>query len=178
MLRETHLNDEKHVKLQQCGFGQVYFSSFTTQSRGVAILVRKTLPVNVWKFIKDKYGRFVLILASLHGEEFALLNVYCPPCHPLEFLMDAFAKVSDLAVESTIVGGDFNCLMNPLMDKFPSGALSLSKQSKLSLCEDFGYVDVWRSLHPADKEFTFFSNPHNWKHYYQTTQQCIYGRYV
>ena len=58
--------------------------------------------------------------------------------------MEAFTKLSDLAVENTIIGGDFNCLMNPLMDRFPLGALALSKQSKQTtgLCEDFGYVDV------------------------------------
>ncbi len=162
LLQDTHLNDEEHLKLQQCGFDQVYFSSFTTKSRGVTILSRKNLPVKVLKCIKDKYGWFVLITASLHGEEFAILNVYCPPCHPLNFLIEAFAKLYDLAMESIIVGGDFNCLMNPLMDRFPLGALSLSKQSKQisGLCEDLGYVDIWRTLHPADKEYSFFSNPH------------------
>lgn len=162
MLQETHLNDEEHLKLQQCGFDQVYFSSFTTKSRGVAILIRKNLPVKVSNCIKDKYGRFVLILASLYGEDFALLNVYCPPCNSLDFLIEAFGKLSDLGVENTIVGGDFNCLINPLMDRLPLGRLPLSKQSKqiIGLCEDYGYVDVWRTLHPAEKEFTFFSNPH------------------
>lgn len=162
MLQETHLNNEEHLKLQQCGFDQVYFSSFTTKSRGVAILIKRNLPIKVSKCITDKYGRFVLILASLHGEDLALLNVYCPPGHPLDFLTEAFTKLSDLAVENTIVGGDFNCLMNPLMDRFPLGTLAQTNQSKQisGLCDDFGFVDVYRTLHPADKEFTFFSNPH------------------
>uniref|UniRef100_A0A3Q1C3U8 Gypsy retrotransposon integrase-like protein 1 n=1 Tax=Amphiprion ocellaris TaxID=80972 RepID=A0A3Q1C3U8_AMPOC len=38
---ETHLNDKEHLKLQQGTFGQVYFSSFTTRSRGVALLIKK-----------------------------------------------------------------------------------------------------------------------------------------
>lgn len=37
LLQETHLNDKEHLKLQQGGFGQVYFSSFTSRSSGVAI---------------------------------------------------------------------------------------------------------------------------------------------
>ena len=124
-MQETHLNDEEHLKLQQCGFDQVYFSSFTTKSRGVAILIRKNLPLKVSKCVKDKNGRFVLISASLHGQDFALLNVYCPPCHPVNFLMEAFAKFFDRAVENTITGGDFNCLINPLMDRFPFRCFSL-----------------------------------------------------
>lgn len=94
---------------------------------------------------------------------------------PLIFLSEAFAKLSHLAVESTIVGGDFNCLMNPFVDRFPLGALPLSKQSKqiIGLCEDFGYVDVWRTLHPAQKEFTFFSNPYTRIDYFFAPKQLI-----
>ena len=43
----------------------------------------------------------------LHGEVFAFLSVYCPPCHPLNFLMETFAKLSDLAVDRTFVGSYF-----------------------------------------------------------------------
>lgn len=90
-----------------------------------------------------------------------LLNVYCPPCYPLNFLIEAFAKLSDLAMENTFVGGDCNCLINPLMDRLPFGAQATSKQSKqiICLCED---LDMWAfgGHHPADKEFTFFSNLH------------------
>lgn len=132
MLQETHLDDKENIKLQQCGFDQIYFSSFTTKSRGVAILIRINLPIKVSKCIKDKYGRFVLISASIHGEDFALLNVCCPPCHPLNFLTETFAKLTDLAVENTIVGGDFNCILNPLIDRFPQGTRQIT-----GLCEDF-----------------------------------------
>lgn len=158
MLQETHLNEEEHLKLQQCGFDQVYFSSFTSKSRGVAILFRKNLPVKVSKCVQDKYGRFVLVLASLNAHQFALLNVYYPPCHPLNFLTEAFTMLSDFAVENTVIAGDFNCLMNPLIDKLPASNSLPSKRSNqiTGLCEDFGYVDAWRSLHPVEKEFTFF----------------------
>ncbi len=42
LLQETHLNDKEHLKMQQCGLEHVYFSSFTSKSRGVAILIRKS----------------------------------------------------------------------------------------------------------------------------------------
>lgn len=60
------------------------------------------------------------------------------------------------------MGGNFNCLMNLLSDRFPSAAQFASPRAKhiADLCEELGYVDVWRTLHPADKEYTFFSNPH------------------
>lgn len=83
-----------------------------------------------------------------------------PQATLLSFWQWHFAKLSDLAVENTIVGGDFNCLTDPLMDRFPLGISSLSKQLKhiTNFCKDMDYVDVWRTLHTVDKEYTFFSN--------------------
>lgn len=60
-------------------------------------------------------------------------------------------------MENTVVRGDFNCLLNSLMNRFRLGALVQPKQSKqiTGLCWDFGYVDVHRILHLVDKEFRF-----------------------
>lgn len=74
-------------------------------------------------------------------------------------MTEAFAKLSDLAVENAIVGGDLNWVLNPLVDRFPLGAFAPSKQIT-GLCEDLGYVDVDRTRHPVAKESTFFSSPH------------------
>lgn len=59
------------------------------------------------------------------------------------------------------MGGDFNCILNPLIDRLPHKALPLSSQAKSlnSICEDLGFVDVWRTIHPLDKEYTFFLHP-------------------
>ncbi len=57
---------------------------------------------------------------------------------------------------------DFNCHLNPLIDKSPAGK-NLLPQAKIitSLCEELAYVDVWRAQHLTDKEFTFFSKVHS-----------------
>uniref|UniRef100_A0A3Q3G8L9 Reverse transcriptase domain-containing protein n=1 Tax=Kryptolebias marmoratus TaxID=37003 RepID=A0A3Q3G8L9_KRYMA len=162
LLQETHLNDSEHLKLQQCGFEHVFFSSFTNKSRGVAILVKNSVPFKVIDCTKDENGRYVLVRAMINGEEFAILNVYFPPGHPINFLTGIMAKLMDLSLENVIVGGDFNCLKNPLIDRLPISPLSISGKSKqiFDLFEEAGFVDVWRKLHPAGKEYTFYSNPH------------------
>lgn len=161
LLQETHLDDKEHLKLQQLGFSHVFFSSFTSRSRGVAILLKKSLPFRLINCIKDKNGRYVIVKGLLQDEEIAIMNVYFPPGHQCDFLTNAFVKLLEFKVTRSIVGGDFNCQLNPLMDKLPSG-LTPSFQAKFinSLCEDLDFVDVWRAQHPADKEFTFYSKQH------------------
>lgn len=161
LLQETHLDDKEHLKLQQGGFDQLFFSSFTSRSRGVAILFQKNLPFKAMHCIKDKTGRYIIVKGELYGEMIAIMNVYNPPGHPSEFLATAFSELADLNVRNTFVGGDFNCHLNPCIDKFPVGQIS-SHHSKFinALCEDLDYIDIWRTQHPADREYTFFSKVH------------------
>lgn len=50
MLQETHLTDTEHLKLKRDWVGQVFYSSYNSKSRGVAILINKKL-----NFTIDKY---------------------------------------------------------------------------------------------------------------------------
>ena len=82
LLTETHLKDNDHLKLQQGGFAQIFFSSFTSKSRGVAILFKKNLPFKPLSCIKDSNGHYVIVKGVLYGEEIAIMNVYFPPRSP------------------------------------------------------------------------------------------------
>lgn len=76
LLQEFHLEDNEQLKLKYGWIGQVYFSSFTTSSRGVIILIHKNLPFQLKKCTKDKYGRFVIINGFLHDIEITIMNLY------------------------------------------------------------------------------------------------------
>lgn len=107
-------------------------------------------------------GRYVIVKGFLYGQTILILNMYFPPAHPPDFLTKVFLDFSVMTAEIVIVGGDFNCILNPLIDRCPHSTKSLTSQAKslLASCEDLGLVDVWRSFHPAGKEYTFFSAPH------------------
>lgn len=165
LLQETHLNDTEHLKLQQGGFNQVYFSSFTSRSRGVAILTHKNSNFRILDCKKDALGCYVIIKGIISGEEITILNIYNPPGLPTQLLSSAFSEVVNLCSKHTIIGGDLNCHLCPTIDKSPSGTLSLSPHAKFvnAFCEDTDYTDVWRAQHPTDREYTFFSH----------TKQCF-----
>lgn len=153
MVQETHLDDSEHLKLQQGPFGQVFFSSFTTRSRGVAVLIRKNLSFIISDCVKDLKGRYVIIKGTLQGQNIVMMNVYFPPAQPTTFLTKMFLDLAPFLSNSTIiVGGDFN--LNPLTDKFPHSAAPPSPQANTlhALCEEFGLIDAWRCTHPSDKE--------------------------
>ena len=54
-----------------------------------------------------------------------------------------------------IIRGAFNCYDNAV-GKF-GGNVSIHKEYEM-LKNDFALVDVWRNLHPASREFTWFNS--------------------
>ena len=52
LLQETHLDDKEHEKLKREWVGQIYYSSFSTSKRGVAILINKNTPFTLRSVLK------------------------------------------------------------------------------------------------------------------------------
>lgn len=61
-----------------------------------------------------------------------------------------------------IIGGDFNCILNARLDRLPAVTKHPSKMSKefSNLMKEIGLIDVWRYMHPKERDFTFMSQVH------------------
>lgn len=61
------------------------------------------------------------------------------------------------------IGGDFNQVRDPALDKSKVANTKSVYKSQVAievLEEELGLVDIWRVLHPQEREYTFYSNPH------------------
>lgn len=94
LLQETHLTDLEHIKLRRSWVGQVFYSSFNSHSRGVAILVHKKLPFTLDEVIKDDEGRFVIISGFLDGERILIGSAYGPNMFEPSFFSRLLAATS------------------------------------------------------------------------------------
>lgn len=65
----------------------------------------------------DKEGRTVIIKGLLYGEEVVIANIYAPNIHDEDFFAQVYNKIAYLDYNNVILGGDFNCYLNPEMDK-------------------------------------------------------------
>ena len=155
-LQETHsdINDEKLWKSQ---WGEVaFFASFTSNSRGVAILIRNSINVKVNAIFKDPNGRFLIISATLNELPVTLVNVYGPNNDDPDFLLEVFAEIDKFDNEFLIVGGDFNTVIDHLDYQGSRQHHSNIKTSEMLsvIMEEYGLCDVWRSFHPGLKKYT------------------------
>ena len=61
LLQETHLSSSQEAKIRRRWQGNIYSAPFTSQARGVMILIDKSIPFHVTRVIKDKTGRYIIL---------------------------------------------------------------------------------------------------------------------
>ena len=155
-LQETHssLNDEKFWKNQWGEFA--WFASHTSNSRGVAILIRNTVAPTFHSLYSDPNGRFLILSVSINGLSLLLVNLYAPNSDDPDFFLDVFAKVDQFTFSSLIIGGDFNAVLGPL--DYQGGRQSHSNVKARDminvLIDEFNLLDIWRHFHPNLRQYT------------------------
>ncbi|KAM7369499.1 hypothetical protein PAMP_000739 [Pampus punctatissimus] len=163
MIQETHLTEKEHLKLKREWVDQVYSSSFENRrKRGVAILLNRSVYFSHVKTIDDKEGRFVIVIGTIGGSKVTLVNLYAPNEDCPNFFKMIASLLADKAEGIILIGGDFNCILRQNVDRLPAGVGPMSKKSITlhAMMDELGLVDVWRHLHPREKDYTFMSHVH------------------
>lgn len=90
-------------------------------------------------------------------------NVYAPNVDDVGFLKGFFSSLPDLSSYSLILGGDFNCWLDPVLDRSSSNPGIMSKSASLiqSFLDNYGVTEIWRYLNPNKREYSFFSHSHH-----------------
>ena len=164
LLQETHTSKVGHNKLSSSHFPHTYVASYNSKQRGVAILIGKKVHFTCNSTISDSEGRFIIINISTQNTELCIANIYGPNVDDPSFFHSFFTALSAYSDTTLIVGGDFNLVLNPEIDRLSRAGSYRNWQSAdiiKQYMSDFGLCDAWRSCHPMLKEYTFFSPVHH-----------------
>lgn len=161
-LQETHIHPTEQRRLRALWISQVYQSTFSSKARGVAILIRKTIPFVFKSMVTDPGGRFILVTGTINSIPLTLLNIYAPNFDCPDFFCKVFRLAAEHHNHNIIIGGDFNCFLDPQLDRSSTTtAPSLKSVPVLNnLIKSLNLVDIWRHQHPLDKQYSFFSQVH------------------
>ncbi len=155
-LQETHSSheDEKFWKYQWGA--HAWFSSFSSNSRGVAILISNSVNPVFHSYYADPDGRFLIVSVTINNLPVVLVNVYGPNNDDPDFFLNVFAKIDQFNQSSLIVGGDFNAVLGPLDYQVTKSHHSNIKACDMisNLMDEFNLCDIWRSLHPNLRQYT------------------------
>jgi exonuclease III len=140
--------------------GSAFGTKAHTIQGGLHFSLQKQLQPVINKIHKDNDGRLIKVDCTLSNTKFTLINVYCPNDHTerKSFLENLVHQVPH--GHYVILGGDFNCVDNPALDKIGGrdrvGASSRPLLQRITAKADL--KDVFRSLNPDTKSCTYFSH--------------------
>lgn len=160
-LQETHLIGKEDLKIKRRWRGEVFSAPFTSQARGVITLIHKSIPFNIHKVIADRMGRYLIVQGTLHTEPLNLVNIYAPNKDEPGFFNNLFCTLSSLSGHC-ILAGDFNCILNPSIDKSSHlvKSHSQSRETILQFAKELNLKDIWRDKNPGVSTYSCFSSTH------------------
>ena len=113
--------------------------------------------------ILDKNGRFVIVLATIQGNNFLLVNLYLPNYEHLQVLVmksliERLTSDFDIPIDTKIVwGGDFNFIFDSNLDS--SGENPILKTTSIETIQEimleWDLCEIWRLRNPSSKIFTW-----------------------
>lgn len=92
-----------------------------------------------------------------------LANIYAPNHDDEGFIPSVLSSFPNLHSHRLILSGDFNFVLNPLLDRSSNKQQTLTNSAKLILnfLNTANLKDPWRHLHPSQRIYSFFSQPHH-----------------
>lgn len=81
LLQETHLVGGRTLALRKPWVGAYYHSTYSSYSRGVSVLIHKSLGFTLLDLHLDPDGRYIAIHAMCDRVELLIVGIYIPPCH-------------------------------------------------------------------------------------------------
>ena len=128
-LQETHLLSSKLSKFLSSWAGQFFSSTLQARARGVTILVSRDELFKPIHIRADSNGRFVIVSGKLFDANVVLANIYAPNIDDVTFFERVFSKLPELDLHFLIMGGDFNCWLDPELDRSSSKPIPRSKSA-------------------------------------------------
>ena len=153
-LQDTHFTtDEEKIIISQWGYKGI-FSSYESNSRGVAILFKNNFDFQIKSTVIDNKGNYIIAEIITEKKAFILINVYGPNEDQPHFYCDLSRKLETLIEDQNIIlAGDFNLVMNKKLDTMNYKNLNnpKSRMELIHLTEKYDLCDIFRVLNP-DKQ--------------------------
>ena len=115
--QETHTTSESEYAWRQEWPGLSFFSHGTHNSKGICILIHKSVPLRLHNSKIDADGRYVILDAEINGLRLTLCNVYGANDDNTDFYVEVIQHVEAQPNDNRIIAGDFNLILNSEIDK-------------------------------------------------------------
>lgn len=167
LFQETHFRTDHIPNLRNKYYTTWFHDSYGySKARGVSIAIHRTIPYQILEEWRNRDGRAILLKLNIYGKKYTLINLYLPNQNQIKIGLQLISQLMEKAEGIIIIGGDFNFVLDKNMDTTTPKTIQVSKDKKKfkEMMQKCQLVDIWRLLHPSEKNFTFYSKVHGSYH--------------
>ena len=155
---------KKKLSLNMHGSYSIFSQSLSSNARGVAIIINNDLNFEVFNIYKSNCNNVIILDININGFHFSLGSIYGPLQRDCSsFIIDIKKKISEIANEHFILGGDYNAITNMTRPELVNPDLfqTLSIPNPIhsrNLCqwiEEGGAVDIYRLINPNKNDMSY-----------------------
>ena len=159
-LQDIHVGPKYEAAFLQDWGHEVILSSFSSESRGVAVLFMPGLDFKIQDITRDEVGNLLILDLELCGTPITLAVLYGPNKDQPQFYSNLKDYLTDKNDKPIIICGDWNLVMDFKFDThnyINENNINSSKLVKEIICA-LDLTDTWRASNPEAKKFTWISN--------------------
>lgn len=158
LLQDTHFSPSCEDMIKNEWGSDVYFSSYSSNSRGVAILFCNNIEYKVIDCVKSLDGNYIMLKVKMFDRTFVIVNVYGPNNDSPDFYVNLEEMVDSWgSLDNVVFGGDWNLVKN-----FDKDCFNYRRQNNINasnqvneMCQNLDLIDVWRENNPECRRFTW-----------------------
>jgi exonuclease III len=137
-------------------------SNSTQNKRGVGIVYKKGLALNVIRTALDPEENFLVALVKLNNNMLILASIYGPNVHNPYFFQLLYRELKAMGDHPIVIGGDFNATFSKDTVEFNIDCIAMNDVPNIrhsnyinEFCEALNLMDSYRFLYPNKKEFSY-----------------------
>ena len=156
-LQDTHFTGSLEPYISAEWGGEVIYSSYTSNARGVCILFNNGFEYKIYSSKCDTNGNYIILDLEIEGKRFTLINLYGPNDDSPNFYTDIIEKMQEYENDTCMICGDFNLVQDQTLDTYNYVSVNnpKAKECILTIKEDLSLVDPFRELHEQMKRYTW-----------------------
>uniref|UniRef100_A0A3B1ICK8 Reverse transcriptase domain-containing protein n=1 Tax=Astyanax mexicanus TaxID=7994 RepID=A0A3B1ICK8_ASTMX len=163
LIQESHLRAADISKCNNKFFRVAAYASANNSTKGVLILVRRSLQITILNQGSDEDGRITYITTTVGNRKIAFVSVYAPTPRDPGFFPFLLNFLNNLVDFELVVGADMNAVIDCHLDRSRSDLSHNQLASSLELkhcISTLSLLDCWRHFNSTARQYTFFSARH------------------
>ena len=158
VLLETHSTPGIHTSWKAEWGAPIWFSSYKSNSRGVAILFKNSFSYVLHNHFVDCNGRYIIFDIGVQDRRLSLVSLYGPNEDDPNFFNGIKQKLTDIGNQSIVMTGDWHVVLDYSTDckNYVQRNNRKANEAVHDLINFFDLEDVWRVMNPSKRVYSWF----------------------